>query len=149
MDRAYKDKAMKLSRQLQIFLLHARSDGEAVRRLYTRLIHDGVNAWLDREKLLPGQDWEYEIRKAIHSSDIVIVCLSRSFIKQGGYRHEELRIALEKANFVPDGEIFLIPARLEECDLPESLRRWQRVDLFDAHGYQQLLSALKKHAALV
>jgi hypothetical protein len=140
---------MKLTRQLQVFLLHARSDEETVRRLYTRLVHDGVNAWLDREKLLPGQDWEHEIRNAIYSSDIIIVCLSAAFVQQGGYRHEELRMALEKANVVPDGKIFIIPARLEECEMPESLHRWQRVDLFEAKGYKRLLSVLKKHIAQV
>jgi len=140
---------MTLSKQLQVFLLYARSDTEAVQRLYNRIIKDGANAWLDEKKILPGQDWEYEIRKAIHSSDIVIVCLSKQFNKQGGYRHEELKVAIEKANSVPDGEIFILPARLEKCDMPEPLRRWQRVDLFEADGYKKLLSTLKKHVALV
>jgi hypothetical protein len=38
-----------------------------VRGLYARLTKDGVDryAWLDKEKLLPGQDWELEIRKAV------------------------------------------------------------------------------------
>jgi hypothetical protein len=133
---------MNLSRQLRIFLLHARRDEEAVCCLYQNLVKNGADVWLDREKLLPGQDWQYEIRKAIHSSDIVIACLSKQFNKQGGYRHEELRIALEKANSLPEGEIFIIPARLELCDMPESLRRWQRVDLFEAEGYKQLLNGL-------
>jgi len=39
----------------------------------TRLTQDGVDAWLDKEKscgersrtILPGQDWELEIRKAV------------------------------------------------------------------------------------
>ena len=138
---------MTLSKPLRVFLLYARSDKAAVHRLYNRMGKDGAKAWLDVEKILPGQDWEHEIRKAIHQSDIVLVCLSRQFIKQGGYRHEELRIALEKANSGPDGEIFIIPARLEKCNVPEPLRRWQRVDLFEADGYKNLMSALKKHVA--
>jgi hypothetical protein len=134
---------MKLSKQLRIFLLHARSDEEAVCRLYRRLIRDGADVWLDREKLLPGQDWQFEIRKAIQGSDIVIVCLSKRFNKQGGFRHEELRITLEQANSLPEGETFLIPARLEKCEMPEPVRRWQRADLFEADGYKQLIRALR------
>ncbi len=134
---------MTLSRQLRVFLLYARGDKDVVHRLYRRIGigKAGAKAWMDVEKIIPGQDWEYEIRKAIHQSDIVIVCLSRGFIKQGGYRHEELRIALEKANSLPDDEIFIIPARLEMCDLPEPLRRWQCVDLFEADGYKKLLDS--------
>jgi len=129
--------------------MYARSNKEAVHRLYDRLGKDGAKAWLDEEKILPGQDWQYEIRKAIYSSDVIIVCLSRRFNRQGGYRHEELRIALEKANSAPDGEILIIPARLEMCNLPQPLRRWQRVDLFEADGYKNLMSALKEHTVLV
>lgn len=140
---------MTLTRPLQIFLLHARSDEDAVRRLYQRLVKDGGDVWLDREKLLPGQDWVYEIHKAIHHSDIVIVCLSTHFNQEGGYRHEELRIAVEKANSLSADETFLIPARLDRCDLPEPLGRWQRVDLFEPDGYKKLLTALRKQVSSV
>jgi len=134
---------MTLSKKLQVFLLYARSDKKIVRRLYLRLVREGANAWLDEEKIVPGQDWESEIHKAIYRSDIVIVCLSRQFTKQGGYRHEELKIAIEKGASLPQGETFIIPVRLERCDTPESLGRWQRVDLFEADGNKKLLSTLE------
>ncbi len=140
---------MTLSKELRVFLLYARIDKEAVHHLYQRLVKQGANVWLDQEKILPGQDWENEIRNAIYSSDIVVACISRQFNKQGGYRHEELRIALEKANSLPDGQIFIIPARLEKCDMPEPLRRRQRVDLFATDGYKNLISALKQYVASV
>jgi hypothetical protein len=140
---------MNLTRPLRIFLLYARSDEKAVRRLYNRLSKAGASVWIDRKKLLPGQDWQSEIRQAIYSSDIIIVCLSKKFNKQGGYRHEELRIVLEKANVLPDDLLLIIPVRLEECDLPEPLHRWQRVDLFEPNGFHVLLSALKQHVAIV
>src|SRR5262245_27336537 len=116
-------------RSLKVFLCHAHADGDAVRALYTHLIQGGVDAWLDKEKLLPGQDWEYEIRKAVREVDVVVVCLSKQF-NQAGFRQKEVRLALETAMEKPDGEIFIIPARLEECETLESLRKWHRVDLF-------------------
>ncbi len=134
---------------LQTFLCHSHSDREAVHVLWSRLKRDGVNAWLDKEKLLPGQNWEYEIRKAILKSEVIIICLSQGFNKQKGFRHEELKIALQKANVIPDNEIFIIPVRLEECDMPESLRHLHRVDLFEAGGYKKLLRALRKHAEII
>jgi hypothetical protein len=142
-----KDAPMNLTRPLRIFLLYARSDEKAVRRLYSRLSKVGASVWMDRKKLLPGQDWQSEIRQAIYSSDIIIVCLSKQFNKQGGYRHEEVRIALEKASGLPDNMLLIIPVRLEECDMPEPLHRWQRVDLFETNRFRALLSALKQHVA--
>ena len=59
------------NRPLKVFLCHAHADRDAVRALYNRLTKDGVDAWLDKAKpcgeqrrtILPGQDWELEIRK--------------------------------------------------------------------------------------
>jgi hypothetical protein len=133
---------MKTSKPLHVFLAHARDDEERVLRLYRRLTRDGMDAWLDRERLQPGQDWDHEIRAAIHCSDVVIVCLSNRYIHKRGYCQNELRIALDESNLLPPYRTFIIPARLEDCDLPESLRRWQRVDLFEAGGYRKLMAVL-------
>ena len=130
--------------QTHVFLIYAHSDKKAVRKLYRHITRNHIKAWLDEKELSPGQNWKYEIRQAILRSDVVIVCLSRQFNKQGGFRHEELQIALEKARSFPDGEIFIIPARLEKCDLPEPLRPWQCVDLFEPDGFNKLLSVLKE-----
>ncbi len=128
-------------RPLKVFLSHAHTDADAVHALYDRLVADGVDAWLDKEKLIPGQDWEREIRKAVREADVVIVCLSKQF-NQRGYRQKEVKIALDEADVMPEGEIFIIPARLEECENLESLRKWHWVDLFEDGGYEKLLRSL-------
>lgn len=133
----------KSSKQVRIFLIHAHSDRDAVHKFHQRLRRDGIDAWLDVENLQPGQDWQSEIRKAILTSDRVVVCLSRAFNELRGYRHEELKLALEKTRLLVD-DVFVIPARLEECDMPESLRHLHRVDLFVKGGYKMLVRALKK-----
>ena len=134
-----------LKRELNVFLVHTHSDRGTVHGLYARIVKDGIKTWLDTKNLLPGQDWKHEIRRAILMSDIVIVCLSRRFTRHNGYCQEELRIALKKANLLPDGGMFIIPLRLEECDMPEPLRRWHRVDLFEAGGYKKLIHSLRRY----
>ena len=130
--------------QVNIFLIYAHGDKEAVRKLHQRIVRDGINAWLDAQNLQPGQDWQHEIRRAILNSDLVLVCLTRKFGKQPGYRHEELKIALEKAKVLEDGRIFIIPVRLERCKMPDSLSHLQRVDLFEPGGYKKLLRSLRE-----
>ncbi len=132
-------------RPLKVFLCHAHSDKDAVKALYTRLKNDGVDVWLDKENLLPGQDWELEIRKAVRESDVVVVCHSKQF-NQKGFRQKEVRIALEEADLLPKGEIFIIPARLEECNVLEDLQRYHWVDLFETDGYERLMRALRTRA---
>jgi hypothetical protein len=130
----------------QVFLTYAHSDKNAVRRVYHRLTRYGIRVWLDEKALVPGQNWKYEIRQALLRSDHVLVCLSKQFNKQGGFRHEEVKIARRRAESLPDDQIFLIPVRLEKYDLPESLHQWQCVDLFEAEGYKKLLKALHRTA---
>lgn len=134
-------------RSLRVFLCHASSDKPAVIELYKRLISDGVDAWLDKEKLIPGQDWQIEIPKAVKNSDVVIVCLSSQSITKEGFIQREIRFALDAADEKPEGTIFIIPARLENCEVPERLGRFQWVDLYTSDGYERLLKALRIRAS--
>ncbi|MEP7199466.1 MAG: SUMF1/EgtB/PvdO family nonheme iron enzyme, partial [Chloroflexota bacterium] len=132
--------------RLRVFLCHSSDDKPAVRDLYRRLLADGVDAWLDEEKLLLGQDWNLEIPKAVRASDVVIVCLSRGFVIKAGYGQKEIKLALDVADDQPEGAIFVIPLKLEECDVPDRLSRWQWGRLSEPNGYDQLLRALRARA---
>lgn len=129
-------------RPLRVFLCHASGDKPAVRKLYERLTDDGVDAWLDKEKLIPGQNWQIEIPKAVRNSDVVIVCLSSSSISKEGFVQREIKFALDIADEKPEDTIFIIPARLEDCDIPDRINKFHWVDLFAENGYEQLLKAL-------
>src|SRR5205823_4799409 len=126
---------------IRVFLCHASGDKAQVRALHERLVADGVDPWLDEKKLLPGQEWESEIAKAVRSSDVVLVCLSRSSITKSGFVQKEIRFALDAADEKPEGTIFIIPTRFETCDVPNRLQRWQWLDLFEPGGYGHLLRA--------
>lgn len=129
-------------RPLRVFLCHASGDKPAVTKLYERLVKDGVDAWLDKEKLIPGQDWRVEIPKAVKSSDVVIVCLSSQSVTKEGFVQKEIRFALDAADEKPDGTIFIIPTRLENCTVPDRINRFHWVDLFLDDGYERLFKAL-------
>lgn len=136
-------------RPLKVFLCHASADKRVVRELYKRLNADGIDAWLDEEKLLPGVYWRDEIPKAIQETDVVLVCLSRNSVTKEGYIQKEIKFALDQADEKLEGTIFLIPAKLEECEVPRRLQYWQWVNLFfdgeafEEIGYQKLFRALK------
>ena len=137
------ERDLNIPRPLRIFLCHASQDKSAVRSLCGRLSEDGFVPWIDENDLLPGQDWQREIPRAVKASDVVIVCLSNSFNK-AGYRQKEVRLALDAADEQPEETIFLIPLKLEPCDVPTILRRWQWVDLFESTGYQRLQQSLNR-----
>lgn len=50
-------------KHLQVFLCHSRADKAAAKELYKKLKADGYDPWLDAVNLIPGQDWEMEIKR--------------------------------------------------------------------------------------
>jgi hypothetical protein len=135
-------------RKLRVFLCHASQDKPIARELYQRLLAEGwIDPWLDEEKLLPGQDWDMEIEQAVEAADVVVVCLSSTSVSKEGYIQRELKFALDVALEKPENTIFVIPVRLDACDLPRRIRSWQYVDYFPAEqrerGLQKLFQSLE------
>jgi len=126
------------------------NDKPAARELYQKLRAElWIQPWLDEEELYPGQDWNMEIEKAVEAADAIIVCLSKGSITKEGYVQRELRIVLDFAGYKPEGALYIIPVRLEECEPPRRLRAWQYADYFgdkSERTFQRLLVSLKKHA---
>ena len=129
--------------QLQIFLCHSSKDKPKIRLMYQQLINDGFRPWLDEKDLLPGQDWNLEIVNALRSSDVVILFLSNESVSKTGYLQKELKTAIDIAQERPQGSIFLIPAKLEECDVPYGISNLHYVNLFAPDGYENLLRSLR------
>ena len=103
----------------KIFLAHAREDKPQVRKLYADLKARGFDPWLDEIDLLPGQIWKIEIPKAIRQAGVFLACLSSRSVGKVGYVQNEFRLALSALGERPSGTIFLIPVRLDDCDVPD------------------------------
>jgi len=128
----------------KIFLCYTRADKEQVRKLYEKLLTGGFKPWMDMEDILPGEMWKSALKKAIKQSDFFLACLSRDSIDKRGVIQEEIKEALDvwKQKLVDD--IYLIPARLEECQTPEHLSSFQWVNLYEEDGWKKLLDAIQE-----
>jgi len=120
-----------MTKKIKIFISYAREDYESARRLYMELLSEDLEPWLDREKLLPGQRWEQVIDSAIRESQYFIVLLSSNALEKRGYIQKEIKKGLDILQEIPDSQVFLIPARLDDCQPTHpQLRELQWVDLF-------------------
>lgn len=134
--------------KLRVFLCHASQDKPVVRDLYKKLAAEAwIDPWLDEERLLPGQDWNLEIEKALESSDAVIVCVSSTSVAKEGYVQKELRKVLDIALEKLEGAIFVLPVRLDACELPRQIKDKQAVDYFpesrQAAAFEKLKASLQ------
>jgi hypothetical protein len=127
---------------LPIFICHASEDIDDAKWLSFQMRQSGFAPWLDVDDLRPGQNWEYEIRAVIRRAAAVVACLSERSVSKFGYVQKELRLALDAADETPDGAVFVVPLRLDNCELPDRLRRWQWLDGVDLHTYSRLVSVL-------
>ncbi len=136
--------AQDIEKKLLIFLSHADEDKARVRALCGQLRNEGFDPWLDEERLLPGQDWSLEIENALRASDAILLCFSSVSVAKEGYIQREFKRAMQYQEEKPEGTIFLIPIRLDPCELPYSIRGIQYVAY--PEGYPRLVLALQARA---
>ena len=138
-------------KSLQIFIAHGSEDKPQVRQLYAKLKEAGYKPWLDEEDLLPGQNWRDEIPEALKNSDLFLACLSSTSISKRGYIQKEFKMAMEILAELPPGTIYLIPLKLDDCEIPElrqseyglNLRDIQWLDYWKPKGFEKLIKAIE------
>lgn len=133
--------------QPRVFIAYVQENYESALRLDNQLSRRGFSPWLDKMKLLPGQNWPRAIERAIDVSHFVLFLYSRrAASKRGGFQ-AELRYAMDCARKLPLDEVFIIPARLEDCAVPAKLtREIQYVDLFPDwdKGLRKIIATMKR-----
>ncbi|MGB6945662.1 MAG: toll/interleukin-1 receptor domain-containing protein [Bryobacteraceae bacterium] len=130
----------------RVFIAYVEEDLPFAKKLYRAFEDSGFRPWLDKKRLMPGQNWPRAIETAIQTSDFFVACFSRRAISKRGSFHSELRYALFCAAKVPLDEIFLIPLRLDDCAVPNRIsKQIQYLDLFPdwETGVKRLIAVIQ------
>lgn len=127
----------------KVFLCYARKDKDRVEGLYQKLLDARFTPWMDTKDILPGEDWKRALIKAIREAPFFLACLSNNSVNRRGVLQEEIREALEIWRQKLESDIYFIPVRLDECQVPETLANFQWVDLFSENDFKRLLEGLK------
>lgn len=127
---------------VKIFVSYASEDKDTVKRIYTRLKNKGYTPWMDEYNLLGGKPWKPTIKKAIADCDLFLICLSENTDKDSFIQHE-IRDALEKSKEKRQFSTYILPLRLEDCEVPDWLKHIQWTDYFDKEGWSKLIQAIE------
>jgi hypothetical protein len=131
----------------QVFIAYVEEDRAAAGRLFDELEAAGLAPWMDKRKLLPGQNWPRAIECAIETSEFFLACFSENSVgKRGGFQ-AEIRYALDCARQLPLDRIFIVPLRLGPCRLPRTIaREYHCIDLLPDwdRGIRRLLAMVRK-----
>lgn len=129
----------------RVFIAYVVEDLPWALNLYTELTAAGFSPWMDRRKLLAGQNWPRSIDHAIETSDFFIACFSKTSVSKRGQFPYELRYALRCWERMPLDDNFLVPVRFEACTVPRRIAsQSQYVDLFPdwTTGIDQLIASI-------
>ncbi len=130
-----------------VFLGYAREDRVKVKKLFRALQKAGVTPWMDCQTLLPGQNWRRAIEQTIELADFFLGCFSSHSVLKRGQFQSELAFALDIATHFPQDDVFFVPVRLDECELPRHIAKTTHyVDLFPDWdgGLRKLMSTLRR-----
>ncbi|MDQ6726254.1 MAG: TIR domain-containing protein [Actinomycetota bacterium] len=128
----------------QIFVSYVHSDEDRVIPVCDWLAEEGFNIWADYRRLKPGQNWDFEIKKALDRADLVIVFVSMNSVDHRGYAQREIRLALDKMSEKLMEDIYLIPVILDEqAAIPEQLRSLHHIRASDGRFREKLADALR------
>lgn len=126
-----------------VFISYAREDVAAAREVKDYLAARGFCVWLDVDEILPGERWRAAIERALAQASFVLVCLSTRSVGKRGFVQRELKIALDALQETLDEDIYLVPVRFDDCEIPRQLKDIQYIDLFEEGGAERLLKALE------
>src|SRR5437763_16701098 len=112
----------------RLFLSYTRSHRNEVLGIHKRLRKERFDPFIDLE-LAGGEEWERKINNEIREADRFLVCLTADSAASV-YMGKEIELAREllKRGFKATG--FIVPARLEDCKLPEVLSGYQAGELY-------------------
>lgn len=131
-----------------IFLSHNHADKPRVRRLAERLRAAGMQVWLDEWVIQAGDIIALKVDEGLEQSRVLLLCISPAALASGW-------VALERSTAVHRdptnaGRRF-IPLLLNDCDLPDTLRRYKYVDFRQETQttFDELLAACRVEAAAI
>lgn len=106
-----------LNANKDVFISYARENIDEAKKIYAALKKSGINCWFDDQDIDPGVYWKSSIETAINECPFFLCVLSKKAQENRGYRHNEIKIALEVVKELPQEQVYIIPVRLEECKI--------------------------------
>ena len=130
-------------RPRNVFISYAREDLLTAKTLYHKLRQRGHEPWLDTYSLKKGADWQLVIKNAIRDCEFfVALCSSRS-VKKTGFVQIEVHDAAQQQLLRPEGVIYFIPIKIDDCELPSFANKFNYIDLSQPHPYKSLFDTIE------
>lgn len=139
---------------MKAFISHSSIDKPFVKRLATDLrTREGIDAWLDKWEILPGDSIPQKLEEGLASARIFILILSPESVKSQWVSYEkdawltaqiDEEVRAKKESRIPSRR--LIPLLYKNCEKPFFLQSFLHVSINDENyedGFQQLVRGMR------
>ncbi len=113
-----------------IYIAYADDDLPIAKKLFLHLSGAGVTVWYREESIPFGKVKTRMMNQAINKADCVMILLSKHTANSHGFFQQEIRMALNRRQELPEDKVFIIPALLEkDAPRPYALEGIMPLDL--------------------
>lgn len=131
-------------RQRRIFIMYSHADSEHAKKLVESLREAGYNPWYDQDEIAPGQRISETVANGIAQSAVALLLVSKNLDLQKEVINRELKAALSTMRSHDETFSPVIPIRLDETDVPESLSGVHWLSMKDDAFLERLDKGLKR-----
>lgn len=138
-----KDERHQTDRQRRVaFLSHSSLDKPFIRQLAGDLIANGVDVWLDEQRIRVGESIPEKIAQGLADSDYFLIALSQHSAASEWVK-KELNNAL--VSEVQRRKVHILPLKLDDVEIPLIIRDKKYADFSKSYksGLDDLLTSLK------
>lgn len=126
----------------KVFISYAREDYQYAKDIYEFLEANNFKPWMDKKKLIVGQRWENQIMSELKTADFIIILLSKTSVAKRGFVQREFKYALKYAEEKLNSDIFILPIKLDDCEVPEELAIFNWAEYNEYETYIEIVDAL-------
>lgn len=125
-----------------LFISHSSKNKEFARTLANDLKVLGHEVWLDEWEIKVGDDIVAKIEHGLSKTDFIVVALSKHAVESGWVDREWKAKYWDEVN---QGRVVVLPALLEDCEIPKLLQTKKYADFRHNYGpaFLELASAIQ------
>ena len=126
----------------KVFISYASEDYNSAKKIYDFLSCTNYEPWLDKEKILPGQDWDLEINDNLSAADFIIILISNTSLRKRGYIQKEYKVARSLMEYKLNNDIYIVPVTLEDKLTDLNFKHIQHIFIYDVYFEKKILDSL-------
>jgi len=129
-------------KQKVVFISHSSRDKPIIRQLASDLKAEGVDVWLDEQRILIGDSISEKIGQGLAESDYFIIAISKHSVTSEWVK-KELNNAI--VNEIEKRRTVILPIKLSEVEIPTLIRDKMYADFTVSYkqGFSKLLNTIQ------